>query len=384
LLLGLGLVALPFISLPLPRWCDPRLEELPATSYGELQRYAGTRTRSEIEAALALIDPDGALAPYIHLGDDALEVRAERLGPGLRLPLRATPAATSRPLRKVGLDPGHWGGQWSHNEQRYIERNELPVREGDLSWATALLVQRGLAGEGVDTVLLRGPPPGYPFDADSDPGYDPARELRLWLAENRPGGPWLSAWSALALLREGRGFAETHPFELYNHYDLRRRAGRATEENVDLTLSLHYNFTARQQNGVLVFVPGTFLADELVTASQRFWALRRVLDGSLDEERRLAGLMATALMRALALPALTEVGNDAWRPVDPDRGVYARNLAVLRRAPGPALLLEGPCLNERDEYRRMQDRSIIVGGQRHPARVQQYADAVVSALKSAR
>jgi N-acetylmuramoyl-L-alanine amidase len=377
-----GLAALPF--LPLPRGCDPRVEELPPQRHADLLTFAGQRSRAEVEAALALVDPHHALAPYLRISDGALEVPDQ----GLRIPLRPSAAPpVPHAIRRIGLDPGHWGGEWARIEQRLISREGGPaLREGDLAWATARLVERGLVAEGFQVVLLRGPPPGFPYTADADPRFDADREVHLWLSENRPQERWLDAASALSLWSDGRAFASGHPFELYNRQDLRLRAARATDQGVDLTLSLHYNVTFREQNGVLAFFPGNFLPDELVTPSQRYWALRRVLDGALDDERRLASALGAALMASLDLPALTEVSTDGplppWLPVVPERGVYARNLAILRRAPGLALLLEGPCLNERDEYRRMQDASVLVEGRRYPARVAQYASGVVSALRS--
>jgi hypothetical protein len=90
-------------------------------------------------------------------------------------------------------------------------------------------------------------------------------------------------------------------------------------------------------------------------------------------------------MKGLDLPALTashdrETGS-SWRAVEPERGIYARNLAILRRTPGLALLLEGPCVNERREYQRLQRTDLEVGGRRYPGRVAEYAQAVVDGLR---
>ena len=153
-----------------------------------------------------------------------------------------------------------------------------------------------------------------------------------------------------------------------------------------MTLSIHYDFTEADDNGVLVFMPGNFVEGDLATASQRFWAFRRVLDGSLEESRRLAGAMGRALMRRFDLPALAPAHDREtgayWRPVDPDRGVFARNLAILRRTPGIVLLLEGPCVNQTQEYQRLQGTEVEVDGRRYPQRVRQYAEAVLEGLRS--
>ena len=387
---ALALLAAPF--LPLPSSCDPRLEELPAERYGELSRFAGTRTRADIEADLRLIDPQRALDPYLRWTDTTLEIR---LAPGdrapvVRIPLRTTAAAAGDeaavlpgPHRRIAVDPGHWGGAWSAAEKRQFRREGGPLlREGDLSWATARLVERDLRGLGQDVRLLRGPPPQAPFTRAVDPSFDPDRERRVWMAMHAVAYPrWLSPLAVWQLRRQGERFARESAHDLYTQHELRRRAAVAEAFAPDVTLSLHYNFTLQDRNGVLVFLAGNFLPHELVTRSQRFWALRHVLDGSLEHSRRLASAMGRALMQQFDLPALGAEG-PAWLPVDPQHGVFARNLAILRRTPGVSLVLEGPCLNQTDEYPRMSGQDIEVDGRRYPMRIRQYADAVLAGLQA--
>jgi N-acetylmuramoyl-L-alanine amidase len=387
-----ALAALAFV--PLPRGCDPRSDELAPDRYGELARFDGARTRAEIEAGLRLVDPHGALAPYLILTDTRLAVR---LAPGdrtavvwigLRAPAPDAPPAPRR-YRRVALDPGHFGGAWAPAEKRLARRNAGPtLREGDLTWGTAGLLARRLREDGAEVKLLRGPPPSVPFRRDADPSFDLQREAGFWLAINRdPAGdpPWLAPWWTIGRWWQRRQLAGEAPYDLFVQHDLRRRAAEAAAFAPDVTLSLHFNYTLEDRNGVLVFVPGNFLPSELITPSQRFWALRHVLDGSLPETVRLASAMGAALKRHFDLPALRANENDGrdpipWLPVDPDNGVYARNLGVLRRTPGVSLLLEGPCLNQTDEYPRMLGTEIEVDGRRYPTRVRQYADAVIEAL----
>ena len=154
-----------------------------------------------------------------------------------------------------------------------------------------------------------------------------------------------------------------------------------------MTLSLHWDLTESGNNGVLVFVPGNAVAGDLESASQRFWAFRRVLDGTSGETLRLARALARSLMRHLDLPAMTAgdftEARANWRVLDAPLGVFARDLAIPRRTPGVALVLEGPCVNHPDEYRRLLGTDVEVDGRRYPARVQQYADAVVEGLHDA-
>jgi len=61
--------------------------------------------------------------------------------------------------------------------------------------------------------------------------------------------------------------------------------------------------------------------------------------------------------------------------------VFARDLAIGRRTPGVTLMLEGPCVNHPAEYPRLLGTEVEVDGRRYPARVRQYADAVLEVLR---
>ena len=70
------------------------------------------------------------------------------------------------------------------------------------------------------------------------------------------------------------------------------------------------------------------------------------------------------------------------RPLDAEAGIYARNLAILKRTPGPVVLVEGPCLSNAAESDRLHRRTVEVEGLRVPRRVIEYADALFEALRS--
>jgi N-acetylmuramoyl-L-alanine amidase len=390
---GLSLAALvaALFLLPLPRACDHRQEEVVPWRYSELTLFSGERTRQEVEAALALVDPEKRLAPYFSLTDSAFEVHTEagKGKPSARIDLRATAAPPPAwPRRRIAVDPGHFGGSWALWEKRQVSRDGGPsVREGELAWATARLIERDLREAGTEVRLLREAPPRGSYPRGADLGFDPAREAAQRLSELHPWpGRWITPLRTLQLLRT-RGELREDPFAdfaLYQRYDLRRRAAAAEAFAADVTVSIHYDYTESDANGILVFVPGNFLGDELATPSQRFWAFRRALDGTLAETHRLASALGARLMHHFDLPALS-ASHDAetgrfWRAVDPARGVYARNLAILRRTPGIVLLLEGPCVNQTEEYRRLLGTEVEVDGRRYPERVRQYARAVVEAL----
>ena len=167
-------VALPFV--PLPRACDPRVEELPDGRYAEFLRFADTRTRREIEEALQLVDPRGLLRPYLTLGDTALEVRLEpgNREPVVRVSLRATPAGAPTGLAAHRARSGSLRRRVvaQRAAPRPSRDGRPPVREGDLTWATARLVEQRLRARGLEVQLTRGPPPEAPYPAGADPALD--------------------------------------------------------------------------------------------------------------------------------------------------------------------------------------------------------------------
>ncbi len=378
---------------PLPHEWAGLAEELDAAAAAQLESFAGRVAPAELEGWLRLVDPLAQLTPILRVtGAKAHAVEAD-----VEVRLAAQPLLRPPPAlqgRVIVLDPGHQGGAWSELEKRHVVRGDGPaVREGDLTYATALLLRERLARHGARVLLTRGAPPSQPFPDGVPREYDAEHESRLWLAEAGlsrlpsfvPPWPTLSTFYFGAALRQ-REMSE-RAFELFNRWELRRRIGLAAREQADLYLSLHYNMVdGLGKNGVLVFVPGNFLEGELQTRSQRLLATRLLLSGALREALPLARAIGLELQRRMRLPPIAEPRPtpDGSLPnritVDAEAGVYARNLGVLRRAAIPALLVEGPCMNEPEEYRRLAKLAGSIDGVPYPARALEYADAVTAAL----
>jgi N-acetylmuramoyl-L-alanine amidase len=391
--LGVGALFALLAFAPLPQRFDARVAsppELADEEYQRLARFAGTRTRAEIDAALAIVDPEGGLAGHYQLDDHRFTVSSGVGNTRVSIALRPQAAPERQwPRQRIALDPGHFGGAWSEREDRHIVAGGgRPVREGELTWATARLIADDLGRAGKTVILTRTAPPTTPYPADLDPAFSPTREAAYRLAEQRPTVfPWLTPLTAGRLAWAHRQLVNDTTFELYQRHDLRRRAAVATNFAADVTLSLHFNTTENDSNGIVVFVPGNFLAGDFGIPAQRYWAFLRVLDGSLVESQRLARALGDSMMRHLQLPALGREGDHTtgsyWRALDRSRGVYARNLAILRRTAGVVLLLEGPCVNQTAEYQRLQATDLVIEGRGYPGRLRQYADAVVEGLTRA-
>ncbi|MEO0459377.1 MAG: N-acetylmuramoyl-L-alanine amidase [Myxococcota bacterium] len=366
-----------------------------------------------LKAYRPLLDPLDQLRRVLRVNGDRVRIRWDRASPWR--PLRPAPAVERAPSRdpisiedaeslslaglRVVLDPGHRGGAWSRVERRHVVAGPGPaVREGNLTWAVAVQLAAMLREAGAEVMLTRGAPPRRRFPRALFDGYDPKAEASQWAPELlnapalRPLRRWAySYWGRLAMPMMIGYLPKLRPFKLYNRYELRERSRKAEAFNPHVTLSIHFNMAGDPTlNGIIVFLLGNFSYGELGTPSQRYYALRALLSGDLDRSRALAQTVGRAMQNEMQLGALSEpsdrpLGLARKLPVEPADGVFARNLAIVRRTPGVALLLEGPCMNAVGEFERLQQKDVALpGGGFAPVRTTQYARAVFRALATHR
>ncbi len=385
--LGAGLALVVAALVPVGGAEVPGLEELDERTLAGLAPADGQPTRAGAERDLGWMDPHGLLEDYAVIDEAGLRWRLDRDAPWSLAPWQGPTAPVRPPLDGLRLlvDPGHYGGAWAEVEQRHRDLGHgEPVREGDLTWATARLLEEELAPRGVSIALSRGPPPAESFSGAA-PGFRRESELGQALAERSGDGALAfvhrrSLFGRWLVDRQREALRAGDPFAMFARFDLRRRARRAESFAAEVTLSIHYNTLGpRGQRGLLAFVHGGLLPGELATRSQRYWAIRRLLEGSLAESAALAGELLAAASEELGVPLL------AGEPVAvlPRKvaiaehpGVFARNLGLLRRTPGVVVLFEGPPVDHPDEYALLQDRSVTVDGRGAPARARALAQAL--------
>lgn len=385
---------LPCNSSEEPPWAH----EVGLVDYQGLAVLGSGASQDDVQMWREVIDPYGMLKPYLEVTPNHMRIRVELEGPIVEIPLRAEsliprpePTATLTGLR-VLLDPGHFGGAWSRVERRHFTRGGTePIREGDLTYATARLLQERLEADGALVRLSRPTPPAEAFDPTSL-GFDVQREATLKLGDTvQQHQVWRALYparlSSLLFMRLKRQWIETEPVLLFKRYDLRRRAQMSEQWQPHVTLSLHYNMAVDpNRNGIIVFVPGSFLPDELDQGSGRYFAIRRLLENRMPATVAVASAISTQMQDYMELPALSNWPGTTRTlpvklPVDADNGIFARNLAMLRRTSGVVLLLEGPCINNHDEYTRLVKRTVWVDGRHFTSRVEAYSEAVYQGLR---
>ncbi len=379
----------------------------------ELAPYQGTITREEFARLLAQVyAPRGGWQPYIRIGPDAAVLRTTNIPledlytlrfapanvvpkpppaywrPRAGIPPAAPPA--NQPLAgvKIALDPGHLGGQWAKQEERWFQIGPAPaVMEGDMTLRVARLLATRLQGLGAEVTLLR----------TSDEPVTPVRPYDL-LDE------------AARVLRD-EGVVNPHPYyigtadpdreftlagvseALFSRAEIRARGQRInTVLHPDLVVCLHFNAeawgdpahpTLVEKNHLHVLINGCYGPDELEKDDVRLEMLLKLLDRSHAEELAIADTVAPVLAKATGLPPFAYTGGNA-RQAGPDPYVWERNLLANRIDECPVLYIEPYVMNSSAIFERIQagdyEGTREIGGAARPSIYREYADAVAAGL----
>ena len=169
----------------------------------------------------------------------------------------------------------------------------------------------------------------------------------------------------------------------------RMRLGAAFEP--DLVVSLHFNAgpwqgakSGRQE--LVAMVRGNYQANRLYNPAYR---ARALLDALAIDEFNAAAHLGTSCLRAmsrtLGIPVARENRYADHAPIRTATGalsgVAAWNGALLRYATAPAVLLEGPLMNERSEIPRLRQALEAPVGTRG-TRTEQYAEGVAQGIET--
>ncbi len=297
----------------------------------------------QLSAELATLDPLAVLPrPRGFSADGAHLCLAD--ADGIETELSRASLLTHRRrkcIKKIALDPGHIGGAHARSEDRSWSWSGQEIREGDLNLRVALHLERRLLDLGFEVLLTR-----------------------------RSAEPLFTAPPQDLATRE-----------------LEARAGLLEAFRPDLTLSLHHNATdlcpwIEKSLGIMVFLFGHPLPEEVPL--QREELLHRMLDGSHARALPLGRTVVATLCRRLGLPPCTDhlhrftaATGRRFSALEP--GIFLRNLSVLRHAPGPALLVEGPTMNHCAEAAALAEACARPLEDPHP-RIVQYAEGLYEAL----
>ncbi len=280
---------------------------------------------------------------------------------------------------KIAIDPGHFGGRFARLEERYIDipaektRNNQPIHfnEGDLTYLTALELQRLLETEGALVLVTREGIGQGVIQED----FFKWLEVHADLAKEMP------------LSKVFRDY--------YNREDLIERSKKINKFSPDITIIIHYNthLTDKEEeqkslltetNYNLAFIPGAFGEGELNTMDARYEFVRLIVTDHLKKSLELSKSITQQFVKQLNVPLISE--NEKTSYTDAvcllqESGIYSRNLALTRLVHSPVCYGETLIQNNQDEVYKLSERNISIGGTPCSQRVKEVARAYFEGIK---
>jgi N-acetylmuramoyl-L-alanine amidase len=359
--------------------------------WSSLQKYQQTISRTEFETLLSHVYcPSAALTNYLTFQTNSVAVFSTPDKTNLLFMLRFTSSASSvaaprLAFRRIAIDPGHIGGEWARMEERFFQRGkDRPVQEAVLTLTVARLLKARLEAMGAEAFLTKD---NFRPVTDKRP-----EDFRTQAERETP----LARFDAFPSLERDaaradaiRKRAETL---FYRSSEIAARANLLNEKiKPDLTICLHVNAVEWDEcqnlvddNRLVVFVHGDYLASELKDDDQKSRLFCKLLERSYPVEQTVAESIASALAEATKLPPVQYGPSSGAIRIGDNPYVFARNLAANRLVNGPVVFLEPYYQNNRVVYERIQlgdyDGTRDVDGVPMKSIFREYADAVAEGL----
>jgi len=313
-------------------------------------------------------------------GVDAVSESIGNRRPYWRSKKEMGPRPVDRPLEgvRITLDPGHIGGKCAQMEERwFVIDDSLPVMEGEMVLLVAQKIKPRLEALGAVVSLTR--EENKPVGLKRSPHFMALAEAKV---------------EALGLDKELTGKYAEKMF--YRTAEIRARARKVNEVlKPDLVVALHFNAeawgdpdnpTLTENNHFHILVNGAYTSGEVRKADQRFEMLRRILQGTFNEEVALSEAFVTSFWKETGLPAYQyEPNSTRALPVDTRGYVWSRNLLANRLFECPVVFLEPYIMNSQEVFDRVQagdyEGTRKVAGRERKSIFNEYADAVVEGLK---
>jgi hypothetical protein len=364
-----------------------------AADWSMLEPYQQTLSRAEFETLLANVYcPSGAFTNYLAFTTNSVGVYStteKTNSPLFTLqfsPSISSPNSHPLSLKRIALDPGHIGGAWARMEERFFERGkDRPVQEAELNLMVARLLKSRLEAAGVQVFLTKD---NFEPVTDKRPeDFQTQAEQEIEATTRFATFPPLEREAAFADAVRKRA-----ELIFYRSSEIAARARLLNEKiKPDLTICLHVNAVEWDEcndlvddNRLVVFVHGNYLAPELKDDDQKLRLLEKLLERSHATELAAAEALATTLAKATKLPPVDYGPNSGSVHVGGNPYVFARNLAANRLVNGPVVFLEPYYQNNRLVYQRIQlgdyEGLRDVNGTPMKSIFREYADAVADGL----
>jgi N-acetylmuramoyl-L-alanine amidase len=377
-------------------------------TWSRLDSYQRTITRGEFQRQInGVFSLDGAFWKFTEMGEESVRIYADttrtvplyelyfareeaerRPRPNSFFPENAPRKVDpSKPLlgMKICLDPGHLGGEWSRKEERYFRLGtDNPVEEAALNLLTCEQMAPRLENLGATVVWTK-------RNFDPCTSYRPS-DLR---SEALKALSDANEWPKHPAPQEKLESLILHRAELlfYRVAEIHGRSARVERQKPDLTVCVHYNAaewgrpdqpTLVETSRLVYFVNGAYSETELGYEDEKYELLLRLLDGTHALEQAATESVAARMVETFRMSPEIYKGSKTIVHVGTHPYVFARNLLANRIYRGPVVFAEGPYMNAKDAYARIQagdfEGEREINGQNQKSIFRDYADAVVQGV----
>lgn len=352
-------------------------------SFQDFDSYQDKISKEEIEDKLKYLVKAKEAQNYFLLTDDAFIIYASledkqkgqeeyRLIFGSAGILQAPKKSLAN--CKIAIDPGHFGGGYSHLEQRFVEichdKNIITFNEGNLTFLTALYLKELLEKEGAEVFLTR-----------TKKAEGALSQNFFQFLQTHP-----DLWSTQKTLTQlFRG--------VYNGVDLYARAEKINTFKPDVTVIIHYNAhdsegekytSTTDKNYNMVFIPGSFGEGELKEKKARYEFLRLLVTSDFSLSKQFSKIVLKKFNEHLQIPSVTPSDGARYletASIEVEKGVYARNLALTRLIHGPLCYGESLVQNNLEEALRLSHLNTEIQGHPCSSRLKEVALAYFKAIQ---
>ena len=355
-----------------------------APDWNRLEQFQNTISRDEFEKLLRTIytKSDEAWQPWIELSENHALIRTHAADPEKTYRLafstefkksptfgwkwtRASdlpPPPADKPLNglHIALDPGHIGGEFALIEEReLIYGDHEPIREGEMTLITSLILAPKLEELGAQVTLIR--------------------------SRNEPITPLRPA--DFQEISTARREAEKY---FYRTAEIHARAALVNEViQPDFVLCLHFNASASPiplpGQDFHLLLNGAYHDSELAHDDERFQMISKILSRVYREELPLAQAFATTFPEITGLPAYQYPATNPFAlQIDNNPYLWARNLLANRLYNCPVIFFEPYTMNSPDfiERHRLGDYegTKLINGEEKLSLYREYTEAIVQGL----
>ncbi len=308
-----------------------------------------------------------------------------------------TLATEELPLRGlvVCLDPGHIGGEWARTEQRWFKiRDDPPIIEWDLNIITARHIEQLLTELGAKVVWTKTQP--VPLTTERPDTLRPIAFLSLWHQHSESTHKRNTDLFRTTHLKDLNQLLTAESERIfYRLFEISARAEVVRQLRPDITLAIHFNaapWTDPENanlvttNHLVIFIHGSYTADELKLEDHRFHLVRKVLENTSAIELGVAEEIARQYARIWPQWRPANYGAPPWAmPLMESPYIYARNLLANRIYVGPVVFVEGPLMNAADSYPRLlagdYEGKKLINGKWYRSIFREFAEAVAEGVK---